>query len=56
MLFRTLKKQIAKYGLTEDLKQKIDLFYLAGRITETEYKNLMGIKTEEVTEETAEVN
>lgn len=52
MLYKTLKRQIAKYGLTEELKEKIDMFYLAGRLTEAEYKELMGIvDEEEVSEE-----
>lgn len=46
MLYKTLKKQIEKYGLTEELKEKIDLFYLANRLTEEEYKDLMGIVDE----------
>ncbi len=54
-LYEILKKQIAKEGLTEELKQKIDVFYLAGRLTEEEYKDLMGLneETEETVEETA---
>lgn len=46
MLYKTLKKQIEKHGLTEELKEKIDLFYLANRLTEEEYKDLMGIVDE----------
>lgn len=51
MLYKTLKNQIAKYGLTEELKEKIDIFYLANRITEEEYKDLMGIKDDAPIEE-----
>lgn len=52
MLYNTLKKQIAKKGLTEDLMKKIDIYYLAGRLTEEEYKDLMGVvDEEEITEE-----
>lgn len=54
MLYKTLKNQIAKYGLTEELKEKIDMFYLANRITEDEYKELMGIVDDDPTEEVIE--
>lgn len=47
MLYKTLKRQIERTGLTEDLKGKIDIFYLVGRITEDEYKDLMGIEDDE---------
>lgn len=43
MLFKVLKKQIEKSGLTEELKEKIDVFYASGRLSEDEYKELMGI-------------
>lgn len=44
MLFKTLKKQIEKFGLTEELKTKIDVFYATGRLTEAEYRELMGLE------------
>lgn len=55
MLYKTLKRQIEKYVLTNELKGKIDMFYLADRLTEEQYKDLMGIRHEEDTEEPVEV-
>lgn len=47
MLYRTLKRMIER-GQTEGMAEKLDLFYAMGRITETEYKELMELlpKTE----------
>ena len=56
MLYKTLLKLKERTGLTDDLKNKIDVFFAVGRITEEQYNVLMDIPTEEVTEETAEVN
>ena len=39
MLFRTLKALIAK-GRTEGLAEKIDIFFAAGKLTESEYTDL----------------
>lgn len=44
MLFKTLKKLKERNGLTDDLKNKIDVFFAIGRITEEQYNNLMDIK------------
>ena len=44
MLFKTLKKLKERNGLTDDLKNKIDVFFAIGRITEKQYNNLMDIK------------
>lgn len=44
MLFKTLQKQVEKFGLTDDLKAKIDVFYATGRLTEAEYRELMGLE------------
>ena len=41
MLYRTLLKLKKKNGLTDDLKNKIDVFFAVGRITEDQYNNLM---------------
>lgn len=41
MLYITIKRQIQKYGLTEELRSKIDIFFLAGRLTEGEYNSLI---------------
>ena len=56
MLHKTLLKLKERTGLTDDLKNKIDVFFAVGRITEGQYNELMDIQTVEVTEETAEVN
>jgi hypothetical protein len=41
MLFKTLLKLKEKKGLTDDLKNKIDVFFACGRITEEQYKVLI---------------
>ena len=41
MLYKTLKNLKERNGLTEDLKNKIDIFFATGRITEDQYNNLM---------------
>lgn len=38
MLYKTLKKLKERNGLTEDLKNKIDIFFATGRITEEQAK------------------
>lgn len=42
MLYKTLKKLVLAEGLTEELREKIDLFFSLGRITEEQYKDLIG--------------
>lgn len=54
MLYRTLQKLKERNGLTDDLKNKIDVFFAVGRITEEQYNDLMGIVEEEVGEDTEE--
>ena len=49
MLYRTLLKLKERNGLTDDLKNKIDIFFATGRITQAQYEELMDIKTEEAT-------
>lgn len=46
MLYKTLVKLKERNGLTEDLKNKIDIFFATGRITEDQYNNLMDIGNE----------
>lgn len=46
MLYKTLKKLKERNGLTDDLKNKIDVFFAVGRITEEQYNDLMDVKTE----------
>lgn len=40
MLYRTLLKLIES-NLTEGLSEKIDIFFAAGKLTETEYQTLV---------------
>ena len=47
MLYKTLLKIKERNGLTDDLKNKIDVFFAVGRITEEQYNELMGIIPEE---------
>ena len=47
MLFRTLLKLKERNGLTDDLKNTIDIFFATGRITEEQYHELMDINKEE---------
>ena len=42
MLYRTLKRLIEK-GQTEGLDEKIDIFFAAGKLTDEEYTELMGM-------------
>ena len=56
MLYKTLLTLKKLKGLTDDLKNKIDIFFATGRITEEQYNELMDIRPvieEPVTEETA---
>ena len=48
MLYKTLKKLKERNGLTQDLKNKIDIFFATGRITEDQYNDLMDIDDEEI--------
>ena len=47
MLYRTLLKLKERNGLTDDLKNKIDIFFATGRITEEQYNELMDVVVEE---------
>lgn len=46
MLYRTLLKLKERNGLTDDLKNKIDIFFATGRITEEQYNELMDVNKE----------
>lgn len=48
MLYRTLLKLKERNGLTDDLKNKIDVFFAVGRITEEQYNDLMDVNKKEV--------
>ena len=47
MLYRTLLKLKKRNGLTDDLKNKIDIFFATNRITEEQYNELMDINKDE---------
>ena len=54
MLYKTLLTLKKLKGLTDNLKNKIDIFFATGRITEEQYNELMDIEPvieEPVTEE-----
>lgn len=42
MLYRVLKRMIER-GQTEGLDTKIDIFFAAGKLTESEYQELVGM-------------
>ena len=44
MLYKTLLTLKNLKGLTDDLKNKIDIFFATGRITEEQYNELMDIE------------
>ena len=44
MLYKTLLKLKEKNGRTDDLKNKIDIFFATDRITEEQYNELMNIE------------
>ena len=44
MLYRTLKRMIER-GNTDGLAEKIDIFFAAGKLTETEYSELIAMLT-----------
>lgn len=46
VLYRTLLKLKERNGLTDDLKNKIDIFFATGRITEEQYNELMDVNKE----------
>lgn len=47
MLYRALLKLKERNGLTDALKNKIDVFFAVGRITEEQYNELMDVAVEE---------
>ena len=46
MLYRTLKRMIER-GQTTSLEAKIDIFFAAGKLTEEEYNELIGMLPKE---------
>ena len=41
MLYKTLQRMVAR-GMTEELREKIDALYALGRLTEEQYRALVG--------------
>lgn len=41
MLYRTLERMVAR-GMTEELREKIDTLYALDRLTEEQYRALVG--------------
>ena len=54
MLYRALLKLKERNGLTDSLKNKIDIFFATDRITEEQYNELMDVVIKE--EPKAETN
>lgn len=46
MLYRTLKRMIER-GQTKGVEEKLDIFYAAGKLTEAEYNELLGMLNKE---------
>ena len=46
MLYRTLKRMIER-GQTAGVEEKLDIFYAAGKLTEAEYSELIGMLPKE---------
>ena len=42
MLYRTLKRMIER-GQTEDIEEKIDIFFATGKLTQEEYQELLSM-------------
>lgn len=47
MLYKSLLVMIARDGLTEALRNKIDLLYVFGRLTAEQYRDLVDYTPEE---------
>lgn len=45
MLYRTLQRMVAR-GITEELRDKIDTLYALGRLTDAQYRTLVGAAEE----------
>lgn len=44
MIYKLMKKKIAREGLTEDNKNLLDVYLLGGRISREQYKELSGVE------------
>lgn len=45
MIYKLMKKKIAREGLTEDNKNLLDVYLLGGRISREQYEELSGLDT-----------
>ena len=43
MIYKLMKKKIQREGLTEEIKNLLDVYLLGGRITQEQYEELMGL-------------
>ncbi len=43
MIYKLMKKKIAREGLTEENKNLLDVYLLGGRITREQYEELSGL-------------
>ena len=43
MVYKLMKKKIAREGLTEDNKNLLDVYLLGGRISREQYEELSGL-------------
>lgn len=43
MIYKLMKKKIAKEGLTEENKNLLDVYLMGNRITQDQYEELMNI-------------
>ena len=43
MVYKLMKKKIAREGLTEENRNLLDVYLLGGRITQAQYEELSGL-------------
>ena len=43
MIYKLMKKKIAREGLTEENRNLLDVYLLGGRITQVQYEELCGL-------------
>ena len=43
MLFKVLKSQIERYGLTDAIRERIEVLYAGGKLTTEQYEELMAM-------------
>lgn len=47
MVYKLMKKKIAREGLTEENRNLLDVYLLGGRITQAQYEELTGLSFSE---------